>query len=239
MPRGFSLHIGVDVRDPAYHQVDLRRTRCVNDASAMYDIASGRGLDATRLLNQQATGSRVLQWLADVAKAARQDDYVVLTYSGHGEQVTDDPAVPELGGGSEPDGLDECWCLFDRRLIDDELGVAWTAFSRGVRILLVSDSCSSGTMAETDAAAPGEVIAASLISMSACADNRLAFVGEHHGNFTQALLDVWARGAFTQGHRAFFDAIAARMAGTPQTPVWGTLGPELPAFLRQTPFTPL
>ena len=49
----------------------------------------------------------------------------------------------------EPDGKDETWCLYDRMLVDDELARCWSSFSAGVRILLISDSCHSATIART------------------------------------------------------------------------------------------
>ena len=62
----------------------------------------------------------------------------LVTYAGHGGQVPDTT-------GDEVDGFDETWCLFDGQLIDDELFTLWTRFRPGVRILMISDSCHSGT----------------------------------------------------------------------------------------------
>ena len=42
--------------------------------------------------------------------------------------------------------MDETWCLYDGQLLDDELHEAWAAFAPGVRILVLSDSCHSGTV---------------------------------------------------------------------------------------------
>ncbi len=69
-------------------------------------------------------------------------DIFWLSYSGHGGQV------PDIDGGEPDDLLDETWCLFDGELIDDELHALWTRFKPGVRILAVSDSCHSGTVAK-------------------------------------------------------------------------------------------
>jgi hypothetical protein len=48
--------------------------------------------------------------------------------------------------GDEEDQLDETWCLYDGQLIDDELYLELSKFAEGVRILVLSDSCHSGTM---------------------------------------------------------------------------------------------
>jgi len=68
-------------------------------------------------------------------------DSVVLfiSYSGHASFITDK-------NGDEDDGEDETWCLFDGELVDDELSNLWSSFKKGVRILVFSDSCHSGTV---------------------------------------------------------------------------------------------
>ena len=63
----------------------------------------------------------------------------MLTYSGHGGQV------PDLNN-DEPDAQDETWCLHDGELVDDELYGHLGKFAQGVRILVFSDSCHSGTV---------------------------------------------------------------------------------------------
>ena len=84
-------------------------------------------------------------------------DIYLITYAGHGGQVPDldddEPSVDD----EEPDGLDETWCLYDGQMIDDELSVLWGDFAHGVRILVVSDSCHSGTVikAPREAVHPG------------------------------------------------------------------------------------
>ena len=46
----------------------------------------------------------------------------------------------------EPDKKDETWCLFDGQLIDDELYFELSRFAAGVRVLVLSDSCHSGSV---------------------------------------------------------------------------------------------
>jgi hypothetical protein len=62
-----------------------------------------------------------------------------LSYSGHGGQVPDVT-------GDEDDKQDETWCLYDGQLLDDELYYELSRFAAGVRILVLSDSCHSGTV---------------------------------------------------------------------------------------------
>jgi hypothetical protein len=46
----------------------------------------------------------------------------------------------------EEDQLSETWVCWDRQLIDNELYALWGSFQPGVRILVISDSCHSGTV---------------------------------------------------------------------------------------------
>ena len=54
--------------------------------------------------------------------------------------------------GDEADRKDETWCLYDGQLIDDELYFELSRFAAGVRILVLSDSCHSGTVTRDSAA---------------------------------------------------------------------------------------
>jgi metacaspase-1 len=82
----------------------------------------------------------VMKALDDSAKVLRSGDHVVLTYSGHGGQV------PDQNGDETEDKKDETWVLYDRQLIDDELYTMLGKFEQDVRILVLSDSCHSGTV---------------------------------------------------------------------------------------------
>jgi metacaspase-1 len=93
------------------------------------------------LLSQKATKDRVKSSFQSVANRAILGDLVVVQYSGHGSQVTDQ-------NGDEPDGLDETWCLYDGQLIDDEINVWLQGFKAGVKVLILSDSCHSGSVAK-------------------------------------------------------------------------------------------
>ena len=79
-------------------------------------------------------------------KTLSSGDFFFLTYSGHGGQVPDVT-------GEEADKQDETWCLYDGQLIDDELYLELSRFAAGVRILVLSDSCHSGTVVARRASA--------------------------------------------------------------------------------------
>lgn len=137
--RGISIHIGVNRIDPAHYGTAGILHGCENDARAMQAIAVSAGFQSQVLLTEAATSSAVLGALSTAASTLDSGEILFLTYAGHGAQV------PDLTG-EEEDTLDETWCLYDRMLIDNELSEAWGQFRPGVRILLLSDSCHSGTM---------------------------------------------------------------------------------------------
>lgn len=139
MAKGISLHIGLNSIDPAHYGTPGTLRGCENDARSMQRIAAQSGYSSTTLLTRNATSSRVLQELNRAAGSLEAGDILMVTYAGHGSQVRDLT-------NDEGDGKDETWCLFDRMLLDDELDAAWKNFKTGVRIVVVSDSCHSGTV---------------------------------------------------------------------------------------------
>ncbi|MFT4796796.1 MAG: hypothetical protein ACJAYE_002985 [Candidatus Azotimanducaceae bacterium] len=112
---------------------------CEADADSLFAIAGGLGYDSSILNTTQATRSAVIKGVRAVAAELTAGDIFFLSYSGHGGQVRD-------VNFDEADGADETWCLFDGQLIDDELNVLWQTFDPLVRILVLSDSCHSGTV---------------------------------------------------------------------------------------------
>jgi hypothetical protein len=140
-PRGIGLHIGLNrVDPPQYAGWDGQLTACEADAGDMLAISTGRGFRSSTLLTGEATAAAVTSAIAAAAAELEPGDIFFVSYSGHGGQVPD-------VSGDEPDRRDETWVLFDRQLIDDELYALWGKFKAGVRILLLSDSCHSGSVA--------------------------------------------------------------------------------------------
>lgn len=140
-PKGFSLHIGLNAVNPkTYDDWDGKLYGCENDASLYQSIAKQAGFnEVSALLTEKATSANVLKAFKKAAAALKDGDLFFVTYSGHGGTVTDE-------NGDEDDLQDETWCLYDRQLIDDELFEAFKNFKPGVRILMISDSCHSGTV---------------------------------------------------------------------------------------------
>lgn len=142
MVKGIAVNIGLNKVDPRHYEGwSGKLTACEADANDMAALAKARGFTVNKYLTKRATRNAVLKAIASAAKTLRSGDFFLLTYSGHGGQV------PDLNG-DEPDGKDETWCLYDGELVDDELYSSWAAFKAGVRILLLSDSCHSGSVSK-------------------------------------------------------------------------------------------
>ncbi len=149
--RGLSLNIGLNSVSPGHYggwTGDL--SACEFDAKDMAALASGRGMKATVLLTKNGTRAKVLAAVRAASKTLVKGDFFFLTFSCHGGQVPD-------VSGEETDKLDETWCLYDGQLLDDELYLELGKFATGVRILVLSDSCHSGTVVRAGPPAIGIV----------------------------------------------------------------------------------
>ncbi|MFK8055648.1 MAG: S8 family serine peptidase [Saprospiraceae bacterium] len=141
MSQAVSLHIGVNVVDdsayPGYRVPQLYG--CVADAEAWQAFAK-TAYTTVDLHDQSATRDAVLSQLEAYAKTLTAGDICLITYAGHGSQI------PAEKGTDEEDDFDETWLLYDGVLLDDEIDFAFSKFAAGVRIVLISDSCHSGTV---------------------------------------------------------------------------------------------
>lgn len=141
MSKGIALTIGMNkVSKDAYGGWEGPLSCCENDSNLMTELLNGQGYETTELLTSEATRASVVEQIGKAAEALVSGDIFVLYYSGHGGQLRD------LDFDEWDDCLDETWCLYDGQLLDDELYQMWTLFAEDVRILVISDSCHSGTV---------------------------------------------------------------------------------------------
>jgi hypothetical protein len=140
MAYGISIHIGLNKIDAAHYGSSNALAGCINDANAMHDIAKSKGFDESYLLiDEDGSYKKLVAHLKKAATKLKKDDFLFISYAGHGASVLDN-------NNDEDDGKDETWCLYDRMILDDELAACWAKFKTGVRILMVSDSCHSGSV---------------------------------------------------------------------------------------------
>jgi hypothetical protein len=129
-----------------------------NDVPLLRAALRRQGFDSSAirvLADSQATRAGILQALDDLAAGARPGDVVVVHYSGHGHQITDD-------NGDELDGLDEVLVPFDARgdvdpetyqgqfhVRDDELEPRLARIrdrvAPGGNVVMFIDACHSGS----------------------------------------------------------------------------------------------
>lgn len=139
--RAVSLHLGLNGVDPAgYGGWSGPLSGCEADADTMTRIADSEGFATNQLKTARATSTNVLSAIGQIAAVLEAGDIFLLTYAGHGSQMPNTNSDPEL------DSQDETWCLYDRQLLDDEIEAALAAFRAGVNVVLLSDSCHSGTI---------------------------------------------------------------------------------------------
>jgi len=140
MAKGLALTIGLNSVDPGhYGGWSGKLNACEADALDMGSLAVSQKFKVKSLLTGEATRSMVTSGITMAAGELKKGDIFLLTYSGHGGQL------PDLSG-EEPDDMDETWCLFDSELLDDELHLLLGQFRSGVRVLVLSDSCHSGSV---------------------------------------------------------------------------------------------
>ena len=142
MTKAIALTIGLNAVDPAHYggwSGDL--IACENDANDMTDIAKTQGFTVTTLLTKAATRAKVIAQVKKATRLLSAGDIFLFTYSGHGGQLPDK-------NSDEEDAMDETWCLYDGQLVDDKLYGLFGKFKAGVRIVMLSDSCHSGTVAK-------------------------------------------------------------------------------------------
>lgn len=167
MAKGISVHIGINEVDPYKYPLSPNRrggkyvvlsdgydpvdfdcdfwvgwkgplSSCEVDADNMRALAKKQQFKAKSLKTRQATSENVIKAIRNAAKVLKAGDTFLMTYSGHGAQVED-------LSGDERDGEDETWCLYDRMFLDDEQCELYAEFRRGVKILILSDCCHSGS----------------------------------------------------------------------------------------------
>lgn len=143
-----SLHIGIN----DYPGTGSDLSGCVNDANDWRETLEAREFQVTSSLDGEATKSNMTEAITKIVSDIGQNDIAVITYSGHGTWVPDDDA-------DEVDGRDEALCPHDTNqgniLTDDELYDILGDRTRGARIIVISDSCHSGTVARARSIMPG------------------------------------------------------------------------------------
>lgn len=137
MPKGLSIHIGINARPQ-----DCCSTGTLLGAEQdARDMARIAGHHDFRVIVPPA-GPATLVWLLPELRKAATDlvkgDILLLTFSGHGCRAPKGVGVT--------DRYSDSWCLADGKLTDRDLYTELAEFDAGVRVVVVSDSCHSGSV---------------------------------------------------------------------------------------------
>jgi hypothetical protein len=118
---------------------------CVNDAQDWDAALQERGLATELMLDRDATKQAIHKGIRKIVADTGSGEVGVITFSGHGSWKPDE-------SGDEPDMRDELLCPYDindgQYLSDDELYELYGDRQRGARIVMISDSCHSGSVAK-------------------------------------------------------------------------------------------
>ena len=151
-----ALLIGInDYARPAIP--DLRGA--VNDVNRLAEVLQKQMNfpegNITKLTDQEATRDRILSELSKLVNSTQKEDVVYIHFSGHGSQVKD-------LNGDEEDGYDETFLPYDARqqgipdIVDDEFEQLFNKLASD-NVLIVFDSCHSGTVTRSAPAADAEI----------------------------------------------------------------------------------
>lgn len=152
MMQKYALTIGVKYVDKtAYGGWDEVLQKPEKDAKDMANILKAHGYETETILTESATFNAVKSHILSYAEKLTDGDYLLIYYSGHGgrDDRNDNPNNERNDELEKVDGIDDCWCLYDRPLWDDNLVNMLSLFKK-VKIVVISDSCNSGTMIDVN-----------------------------------------------------------------------------------------
>ena len=112
---------------------------CVNDAKDWSTLLQGFGFETSLMLDSQATRTNIKAAMQNLVEVTGAGDVAVFTYSGHGTQLADP-------SNDEGDTYDEAICAYDGNIIDDELRVFLDDLHPQATLVVISDSCFSGSV---------------------------------------------------------------------------------------------
>lgn len=174
---------------------------CEFDVDNVAQMLTPMGYEILTLKTAEATKLNILSYLNDSARTLEAGDTLLFYYAGHGGQQPD-------RNGDESDGHDETLIAFDGEIIDDQLNEIWCSFKPGVRIIMLSDSCNSGTnyrdlnripeptpIKPVDDGISDEMVA-QMVHMGGCRDGAVSAGYQSGGAFTIALVNAWNGGQF-------------------------------------------
>jgi len=114
---------------------------CINDQLDLEKKLNTQfpGFVIRKFQDSEVTRSRFISEVYTAISQLQSEDTLLIHYSGHGTQLLDKH-------GDEEDGYDEAIYLYDGTVIDDDIGDSLKAIPEGATVILMFDSCFSGTI---------------------------------------------------------------------------------------------
>jgi len=109
---------------------------CINDQNDLIEKLPGWSVTAFK--DHEVTRSNFRNTIKNYIVGMRSGDILMIQYSGHGTRVAD-------RSGDETDGYDEAIFLTDGSFTDDQFNELMLLIPEGAIVIVVLDSCFSGT----------------------------------------------------------------------------------------------
>lgn len=235
--KGISIHFGLNKVSPiTYQGWEGRLTSCEADAQLMESIAIKENYQSLGcFLTKKATKSNFKVTLDTAKSLLVAGDILLLTFSGHGGKKLDKD-------GDEVDGQDEFWFFYDGIITDDYIYNFLKSLAEGVRVLIISDSCFSGSMLRKKKGVSVSTQTLSRIETRASVqliasskETEYSWTGRTYSLFTQKIYDVLITEKIQGNYIEIFEEVKSRMPKK-QTPVHLKAGELIQDFLKEKPF---
>mmetsp|Transcript_14308 Transcript_14308/g.32510 ORF Transcript_14308/g.32510 Transcript_14308/m.32510 type:complete len:356 (-) Transcript_14308:66-1133(-) len=161
---------------------------CTKDGRNMERLAEACEVaDVQVMYDEQCTKDNVKNLIASVGAQCGPDDYFIFYYSGHGTSMKDQ-------SGDEADGKDEAFCFvtedgqinYNSCLVDDDFAQCiCDSVPEPTQIVILTDCCHSGTIADLEVEVWGDRKA---ISITGCLDGQTSGDMGKGGIFTHSML---------------------------------------------------
>lgn len=154
MPRAISYHFGLQKLDRYEYENWPELPAARQDAIDLCAIARKQGFDATLCIDDEAKCADIRNAITRAENELDSGDVLLLTFAGHGrrshtfQRTRKFPEKPPGCGNppAESEGWDSSLCFYDGRIIDNEFYSFWCRLKKGVRVVMIIDSCESGSM---------------------------------------------------------------------------------------------
>ncbi len=206
---------------------------CDIDGQRMVKASRDAGISRiVTLTNSQATTFRFLSQCALAAVALKPSaekgkrPLLLIYVSGHGGQVANTD-------GTETDGQDETLCLWDGQLVDDLMWNALVKIAKGVRVVIITDTCNSGTnyksprpytniMRARSTRSKGATMQCDLLHIGGCADGMSSYGSAGKGGELTYALAVSSGGPNGKTWKGWYESAKGKMPRN-QTPTMTVL----------------